>query len=288
MALSLTNPPKKQLDPEIEKIEIELVLEGILRYYGFDFREYATGTIRNHLGKSIRNEKLKTLSEFQERILHDPGCLERFMATFGPVCVGFFGEPGFYSAFRRKVVPILRTYPFLRIWQVGCSTGEELYSLATLLQEENLCNKTNIYTTDISASALEEAKKGAFPLATIRRSKSNYLKSGGIGSFADHYTVHGNQALFDPSLRKNMIFAVHNLVTDASFNEFNVIFCRNVLSIFSQPLAGRVLKLLKESLVMLGFLALGGKERIRSASFKTCFKPIDLPHKLYRRIPSCP
>ena len=195
-----------------------------------------------------------------------------------------FRDPSFYLSFRRKVVPLLRTYPFVRIWHAGCSTGEEVYSMAILLQEEGLYDRCRIYATDINESVLQKAKDGIFPIATMQENTANYISAGGTGTFSEYYTARYDYAIFRPSLRENVVFAQHNLVTDASFNHFNVIFCRNVLIYFNNTLQDRVQKLFLNSMEMFGILGLGKKETIRYTAVADCYDDIDREERLYRRV----
>ena len=195
-----------------------------------------------------------------------------------------FRDPTFYAAFREKVVPMLRTYPFLRIWVAGCSTGEEVYSLAILLEEEGLYEKTRIYATDINQTVLTRAQAGIMPMSKMRDYTQNYIRAGGQRSFSEYYVTEGKSARIDPQLARNVVFAQHNLVSDRSFNEFNVIVCRNVMIYFGKNLQDRVHGLLYESLERLGVLALGLKESIRFTRFEQAYKEIDGAEKIYRKV----
>ena len=189
--------------------------------------------------------------------------MERLLLDLSINVTAMFRDPAFYVAFREKVVPLLRTYPFTRIWEAGCSTGEEVYSLAILLQEEEVYDRTRIYATDINESVLERAQAGVFPLDKMREYTQNYIKAGGKRAFSEYYLAKYDGAQFQRSLVENVVFAQHNLVSDRSFNEFNVIVCRNVMIYFDRALQDRVHRLFYESLVTFGVLALGRKESIR-------------------------
>jgi chemotaxis protein methyltransferase CheR len=195
-----------------------------------------------------------------------------------------FRDPSFYRAFRTKVVPMLRTYPFVRIWHAGCSTGEEVYSVAILLEEEGLLERTRIYATDVNTSVLKQAQDGVFPLAKMQEYTENYISSGGTRAFSDYYVSAYEEARFQSSLMENTVFAQHNLVSDASFNEFNVIMCRNVMIYFAKPLQEQVHDLFYKSLGMFGVLALGHKESIRFTKVEDRYEVLDPLEKLYRRI----
>jgi len=279
-ALSLDESGKHDL----EYIEIKLLMEGIYRHYGFDFRDYSMPSLKRRVWKRVYAEGLSTVSGLQEKILHDPACMERLLLDLSINTTAMFRDPTFYLSFRRKVVPMLRTYPFVRIWHAGCSTGEEVYSMGILLQEEGLYDRCRIYATDINEAVLQKAKAGIFPLATMQENTSNYMAGGGAGTFSDYYTARYDHAIFRPSLRENVVFAQHNLVTDASFNHFNVIFCRNVLIYFNNALQDRVQDLFLQSMEMFGILGLGKKESIRYTVVGENYDVVDAEEKLYRRV----
>jgi chemotaxis protein methyltransferase CheR len=195
-----------------------------------------------------------------------------------------FRDPDFYLTFRRKVVPILKTYPTVRIWHAGCSTGEEVYSMAILLQEEGLYRKSLIYATDISHEVLRKAREGIFPLANMQEYTVNYMKAGGQREFSDYYTAHYDNVIFHPSLKANVVFAEHNLATDGSFNEFHVVMCRNVMIYFNKALQERVHNLIYESLSMFGVLGLGNKESLKFTPREAYYERLDNRDKLYRKV----
>jgi chemotaxis protein methyltransferase CheR len=195
-----------------------------------------------------------------------------------------FRDPIFYVTFRTKVIPILKTYPFIRIWHAGCSTGQEVYSMAILLQEEGIYERSRLYATDLNEYALKEAKDGVFPLAGMQENSRNYMESGGKKEFSDYYTARYDLARFDPSLTRNVVFAQHNLVTDGGFNEFNVIFCRNVLIYFNRALQNRVHEVFYESLCYLGFLCLGSRETVDFTPHELDYRQVELVEKIYQKI----
>jgi chemotaxis protein methyltransferase CheR len=276
--------PPVEYDTELERLEIELLLEGIFRHYGFDFRAYAYASIRRRLWKRILADGLTSVSELQTRVLHDRAAMERLLLDLSVSVTSMFRDPGFYQAFRQDVVPMLRTYPFIRIWHAGCSTGEEVYSTAIMLEEEQLLDRTRIYATDINDAVLKQARDGIFPLNRMQEYTENYIRAGGRRSFSEYYTAKYDGALFSPSLTRTAVFSQHNLVTDGSFSEFNVIFCRNVLIYFDRALQQRVHKLFYESLAMFGILALGGKESLRASQYEDCYQKLRPREKLYRKI----
>lgn len=269
---------------DLEAIEISLLTDGIYKHYGFDFRDYSLPSLRRRIWKRIYAEGLSTVSGLIEKVLHDSSCMERLLLDLSINTTAMFRDPTFYLAFRRKIVPMLRTYPFIRIWHAGCSTGEEVYSMAILLQEEGIYDRCRIYATDINEAVLQRAKEGIFPIATMQENTSNYITAGGSGTFSDYYTARYDYAIFRPSLRENVVFAQHNLVTDASFNHFNVIFCRNVLIYFNSALQNRVQELFFNSMEMFGILGLGKKETLRYTAVADRYEELDHEERLYRRV----
>jgi chemotaxis protein methyltransferase CheR len=269
---------------ELERIETELLLEGVYRRYGFDFREYAPASLKRRLWRRIHAEKLTTVSGLQERVLHDSACMERLLLDLSINVTAMYRDPSFYAAFREQVVPMLRTYPFIRVWAAGCSTGEEVYSLAILLSEEGLYDRTRIYATDINESVLQRAHAGVFPLEKMQEYTQNYIAAGGRRSFSEYYAANADGAVFSTALVDNVVFAQHNLVSDRSFNEFHVILCRNVMIYFDRPLQDRVHRLFHESLAMFGVLALGHKESVRFSPHEQCYEELDPDERLYRKI----
>src|SRR5215217_4387605 len=279
----LPNTPARY-SKELEKVEIELLLEGIFRHYGFDFRSYAYASLKRRLWKRIQAEGLETISGLQQKVLHDPPTMERLLMDLSVSVTSMFRDPNFYKAFRAQVVPLLRTYPFIRVWHAGCSTGEEVYSMAILLQEEGLLDRSRIYATDINEAVLRTAKAGIFPLEKMQEYTQNYLRAGGTRSFSEYYTAAYEGALFSPPLTQNVVFAQHNLVTDRSFSEFNVILCRNVMIYFDRALQNRVHQLFYESLDMFGVVGLGHKESMRFTPFEERFEELDAAERLYRKV----
>jgi chemotaxis protein methyltransferase CheR len=269
---------------ELEDIELQLLLEGVFRRYGFDFREYAPASLRRRVRRRVHAEGLATFAGLLDKLLHDPACMERLLLDLSINVTSMFRDPTFYLAFREKVVPQLRTYPFTRIWVAGCSTGEEVYSLAIVLHEEEVYERTRIYATDINESVLERARAGVFPLDKMREYTQNYIKAGGKKAFSEYYVAAYDGAQFQRSLVENVVFAQHNLVSDRSFNEFNVVVCRNVMIYFDKTLQNRVHGLFYESLAHLGVLALGHKESIRFSPHEERYEVLDSSEKLYRKV----
>ncbi|MFJ7728657.1 CheR family methyltransferase [Neobacillus sp. NPDC097160] len=267
----------------IENIEIELLLEAIYRYYGYDFRNYARSFIQRRILQRVQKENLMSISALQEKILRDPIVMNGLFSDFSINVTEMFRDPSFFKSLRTDLIPLLRDYPEIRIWHVGCSTGEEVYSMAILLQEEGLYEKTKIYATDINTSVLEKAKKGAFSLADMQLYTKNYLLAGGSRAFSEYYKVVADQVVFHPALKKNVVFAEHNLVTDSSFHEFDLIICRNVLIYFNKGLQNDVHQLLYESLSLSGFLGLGKREGIRFTSYGNCYEEFNATERLYHK-----
>lgn len=271
-------------EQELEKIEIDLLLEGIYRRYGHDFRQYAYASLKRRIHGAMQAEKVSSISALQAKTLHDPACMKRFLLSVSVNVTAMFRDPGFFLAFRQRVIPMLRTYPFVRIWHAGCSTGEEVYSMAILLQEEGLYDRCRIYATDMDEAVLKQAMEGIFPLEAVKGYDANYLRAGGVSSLSNYYTSGYGSALFRASLRDNMVFSPHNLAMESSFNEFHVILCRNVMIYFAKPLQQRVHNLLYDSLTMFGILGIGNRESLHFTPHENAYEPIDREAKLYRRI----
>jgi chemotaxis protein methyltransferase CheR len=281
--MSKVAQPPLAYDTELEQLEIELLLEAIFRHYGFDFRSYAFSSIRRRIWKRINAEELPNVTSLQERVLHDPQVMERLLLDLSINVTAMFRDPGFYRAFREQVVPLLRTYPFIRVWHAGCSTGEEVYSMAILLEEEGLLGKSRLYATDINEVVLQQARAGIFPLERMQEYTENYIKAGGKRAFSEYYVAKYDGALFNPSLTEHVVFSQHNLVTDRSFSEFNVILCRNVLIYFDRSLQAKVHRLFYDSLVNFGILGLGGKESLKFSQYEDCYEQIS-SEKIYRKV----
>ncbi len=267
---------------ELEAIELELLLEAIHQRYGYDFRGYARASLRRRLWRRADLEGLRSLSGLQERILHDPSCMERLLRDLSINVTEMFRDPAFFRALREKVVPILRTYPYARIWNAGCSTGEETYSIAIVLAEAGLLDRVRIYATDMNDDVLATARTGTFGLDKIERYGENYRRAGGAGSLDRYFSVRDGQVTFARSLVEGTVFAQHNLAQDAAFNDFHLIVCRNVMIYFARPLQERVHELFLTSLVRFGVLALGHKESV-VANYEDRYEILDPSEKLYRR-----
>jgi chemotaxis protein methyltransferase CheR len=268
----------------IEEIEIDLLLEAVYRLRGFDFRDYARASLRRRIQNRLRAEKIDTIMRLLDKILHDASCMDRFVAGLSVNVSAMFRDPGFFRALRAQVLPLLRTWPYIRIWLAGCAMGEEVYSVAIMLAEEGLIGRCRIYATDINENVLEKAHGGIYPLELMQKCTHNYFRAGGARSFSEYYTAAYDNAIFRPALREQVVFAKHNLVTDGPFNEFNLILCRNVLIYFNRGLQERVHHLLYNSLANFGVLGLGARETLSLTPLEDRYAELDAPHRLYRRV----
>lgn len=269
--------------PSIEDIEIQLLLEAVFLRYHYDFRHYARASIKRRLLQARLHFGVSTITGLQERILHDPDMMGQMLGFLTVQVSEMFRDPSYFRALREQVLPHLKTYPSLKVWIAGCSTGEEVYSMAILFKEEGLLDRTIIYATDINPHALAAAKAGIYPLDRIRKFTENHQKSGGRSSLSDYYTADYGRAVFDSSLRANVVFSDHSLVSDAVFGEMQLISCRNVMIYFDRALQDRAVGLFKDSLSRNGFLGIGSKETLRFSRHADAFSDFVLPEKIYRR-----
>lgn len=262
--------------------EVEVLLNDMLDVYGYDFNDYSKASLKRRVDRLFTLDKFPSFAEFRYRIKNDESYLKRFVEEITVNVTEMFRDPSFYATLRREVLPVLATYPLIRIWHAGCSTGEEVYSMAILLHEAGLLKKSLLYATDINPEVLEKAKEGIFPLSQLKQYSENYISAGGMKDFSSYYASRYDRVKFDKQLSKKMIFATHNLVSDRSFNEFQLILCRNVMIYFDKDLQDRVLKLFDQSLEQLGFLALGAKETLRFSSIASSYKQIGR-EKIWRK-----
>lgn len=267
----------------VEDLEIQLLLEALFQRYHYDFRRYARASIKRRLVQAREQLGFASLSALQEGLLHDPTTLPRLLNYLTVQVSEMFRDPAYFRALREKVLPHLRTYPSLKVWIAGCSQGEELYSLAILLREEGLHERTLFYATDINPAALEAAEAGVFPLEQLRKFTENHQKSGAKYSLSDYYTADYGRAVFDKTLRSHVVFSDHSLVTDAAFAEMHLISCRNVLIYFDRPLQDRAIGLFRDSLARKGFLGLGSKESLRFSSHAAAFADFVPEEKIFQR-----
>jgi chemotaxis protein methyltransferase CheR len=279
--MAIESAPAKS---NIEEIEIRLLLEGVALRYGYDFREYAAASLRRSLTLGMAGEGVATISAYQERLLHDASAMKRFLNAVGVTVTGMFREADTVRCIRQEVVPVLRTYPSVRAWIAGCATGEEVYSLAIVLEEEGVYDRCRLYATDLNDDALNVARAGVYPLERMTSYESDYLRAGGCGALSDFYSVSGNQARMQRTLQRNISWAQHNLVTDASFNDFQLIVCTNVLIYFRPTLQQRAHRLFYESLVQLGYLALGHRESLTFNPESSRYEAVGEGLSLFRKL----
>ncbi|MED3561434.1 protein-glutamate O-methyltransferase CheR [Bacillus xiapuensis] len=268
---------------ELQNVEMNLLLEGLYQMYGYDFRGYVRASLFRRVTNRMRLERLETITALLEKVLHDSGYLERLLNDLSIRMTEMYRDPSFFSAFRNEVVPLLRELPEIRIWHAGCATGEEVYSMAILMQEEGLAEKTTIYATDMNERALKVAQKGAFPLKKMQQYTKNYLAAGGKKAFSEYYTTDHQFAYFCPVMKEKLLFAQHNLVTDGSFNEFHVILCRNVMIYFNSALQQKVHGLMYNSLAEGGFIGLGSKESLMFVPNDIQYLEFNSQERIYRR-----
>ncbi len=264
-------------------IELRLLAEAVYLRYGHDFREYSGASFKRRMLYAIGQMGLPTVSALQERILHEPEAFSQLLQYLTVPVSEMFRDPPYFLALRRHVVPVLRTYPSVKVWVAGCSTGQEAYSLAILLLEEGLLERTIVYATDINPASLDRGRQGIYPVDTMQGYTANYQQAGGQRSFSDYYTAGYGGALFDKRLRDSITFADHSLATDSVFAETQLVSCRNVLIYFNRKLQDRALGLFHESLSHRGFLGLGSRESLDFSSYKDAFEPVSKAERLYRK-----
>lgn len=264
--------------------EISILLNDLLELYGYDFTNYSKASITRRINRLFSLDRFPSFAEFRYRLKNDPDYFRRFIEQITVPVTEMFRDPSFYRTLRDEILPVLGTYPLIRIWHAGCATGEEVYSMAILLKEANLLHKSLLYATDLNPEVLERARKGIFPLSQMKQYSENYIQSGGKSEFSSYYTANYDKAIFDQTLGAKMIFATHNLVSDHSFNEFQLILCRNVLIYFDKTLQSKVFQLFEESLDHLGFLALGSKETLRFSDIAPLFKQVNQKEKIWRKV----
>ncbi|HAO06696.1 MULTISPECIES: CheR family methyltransferase [Chryseobacterium] len=272
------------LEPSIVKDEeVEYLIKDVYDMYGYDFSEYSRASFKRRVNRICLIDRFTSFAELRYTILNDPEYLKRFIEEITVNVTEMFRDPQFFKALREKILPQLGTYPLIRIWVAGCSTGEEAYSMAILLKEANLYHKSLIYGTDLNPSVLETARAGVFPLQQMKLYSENYILSGGKKDFSDYYTANYDSVKFDKSLQEKLILSTHNLVSDSSFNSFQLIICRNVLIYFDRGLQERVFQLFDSSLENLGFLALGAKETLRFSKLDKNYNQVD-DQKIWKKI----
>ena len=264
-------------------IELQLLIDAIYLKYHYDFRGYAQASLRRRMRAALLRFNCSSLSQLQDRVLHEPAMLTAMMDFLTVQVSDMFRDPAYYQALRRHVVPMLRTYPSLKIWIAGCSTGEEAYSMAILLREEGLLDRTLIYATDINGQALQKAEAGIYDLDRIAGFTENHRRSGGSSSLSDYYMAAYGRAVFDKSLRRNIVFSDHSLATDSVFAEVQLVSCRNVLIYFNRSLQDRAIGLFRDALCRKGFLGMGAKESLRFSDHSNDFVDVDREYRLYQK-----
>ena len=263
--------------------EVQMLLDDVNTHYGYDFRNYAQSSLIRRLSRIMHVSKLPSFAEMRYKVIHDEEFFEYFLQEVTVNETEMFRDPEFFNALRKEVLPLLSTYPLIRIWHAGCSTGEEVYSMAIMLLEEGLLHRSLLYATDLNQHVLEIAKRGAYSMQEMKLNTENYISAGGNQELSSYYEVKNGQAIFSDILKNRMIFSMHNLEADQSFNEFNLIVCRNVLIYFNKSLQDKVLRLFNESLSNFGFLVLGVKEFLNFTDIKENFKPVNQSQKIYKR-----
>ncbi len=272
-------------DRELRDIELDLLLYGVRRRYGYDFRHYARASLRRRVASLMTALGVDNISEIIPLILRDQAVLGSFLTEMSITVTEMFRDPGFYAAVREKVLPYMHSYPLIKIWHAGCATGEEVYSMAIVLKEEGLYQRSQIYATDYNDDSLGKAREGIYPVEKMKKFLAGYNKSAPKGSFSDYYHARYDSARMSDTLREHITFANHNLVTDGVFGEMNLIVCRNVLIYFDKDLQNRVLGLFRDSLCHRGFLCLGSKESLNYSEVRTDFEEIARKERIFRRCP---
>lgn len=271
------------LIPNSADIEIRLLMEAIYLKYSYDFRDYTGASQKRRVAHALSQLGLPNIAALQDRVLHDPAVFAQLLQFLTIPVSEMFRDPPYFLALRQQVVPVLHTYPSVKIWVAGCSTGEEAWSMAILLREEGLLKRTQIYATDINPASIEKARQGIFPLEVVKGYTANYQRAGGSSAFSDYYTAAYGAAKFDPSLCADVIFADHSLATDSVFAETQLVSCRNVLIYFNRNLQDRALGLFHESLCHRGFLGLGSKESIDFSAYATRFDTLAKAERIFRK-----
>jgi chemotaxis protein methyltransferase CheR len=268
---------------DIEDIEIRLLFEAIYQRYGHDFRDYANVSIKRRVRGALKISDCKTITEITQKVLVDENFFQWFLFHFSITVTEWFRDPLFFKALREKVIPYLKTFPFIKIWHAGCATGEEAYSLAILLKEEGLYDRATIFATDFNDDSLAKASRGIYPVKDIKDASDSYRQTGGAHSLTGYFHAKYDSLIVDKSLKENITFANYNLVTDGVFGEMHLILCRNVLIYFDKSLQNRVLSLFSESLLYKGFLSLGSKESLKFSKVRDQFDNFDNEQKIFQK-----
>jgi chemotaxis protein methyltransferase CheR len=276
-------PMKKSQEEHLENqdIEIRLLVEAIYQKYGYDFRNYSQAHVKRRILNRFQQSGLQNISEMTHKALYDIRFVNEILMDLSINVTEMFRDPSFYLALRQSVLPVLRASPFVKIWHAGCSSGEEVFSMAILLKEEGLLQKTQIYATDFNPHIIHHARKASYPVSRIKEFTVGYQKAGGKRSFSSYYTARDEMATLQESLLKNIVFATHNLVTDSVFAEVNLVVCRNVLIYFDRQLQDKVIRLFLDSLSDGGFLCLGSKENLQFSAHYEEFEPVVEKERIY-------
>lgn len=271
------------MDTPFGEQDLKLLLTDMLELYGYDFTDYAKASLKRRVSRLFTLDRFPSFAEFRYRLRSDADYAKRFVEQITVNVTEMFRDPVFYQSLRKHVLPVLATYPFIRIWHAGCSTGEEVFSMAILLKEANLLHKSLLYATDLNPQVLQKASTGIFPMSQMKQYSENYIASGGTEDFSSYYTASYNMVKFNEELSQRMVFSTHNLVSESSFNQFQLIMCRNVLIYFEKELQGRVFALFDDSLENLGFLALGSKETLKLSPIISKYRQ-ESKEKIWRKI----
>lgn len=274
---------QSEMEKSLEKVEISLLLEAIYLHYGYDFRDYSRAHIKRRINHRKTISGLQTITRIQEKVLYDRDFFNQLLMDFSINVTEMFRDPEFYQFLRNRVVSRLKTYPFVKVWVAGCSSGEEVYSMAILFKEEGIYDRVQIYATDFNENVLAKAKEGIYPVKVMKRYSENYSRSGGVKDFSDYYIAKYDSAMMSGELKENIVFADHNLVTDGAFGEMNMVVCRNVLIYFTRDLQKRVVELFAESLAPGGFLCLGSKESITFIDSRRRFNDFEVNYNTFQR-----
>jgi chemotaxis protein methyltransferase CheR len=276
-------PDAAEAPDQASDIELSLLLQAIYAKYHHDFRGYASASLRRRLGRAMDVLGCRTLSGLQELVLHQEDVFPRLLRYLTVPVSDMFRDPSYFRALREKVVPVLRTYPSLKVWIAGCSSGEELYSFAILLREEGLLDRTLIYATDISPESLRRAAEGVYAINRVAQFSRNHQEAGGRRALSDYYTAAYDAVAFDRDLQRRVVFSDHSLATDSVFAEVQIVSCRNVLIYFDRPLQDRAIGLFRESLCRRGFLGLGARESLRVSAHAAAFRELEAAQRIYQR-----
>lgn len=272
-------------DTALFDVEVKLLLEAVYLRYQHDFRDYAVTSLRRRMRQAMARFGCERLAQLQDRLLREPALFDQMLQFFTVQLSEMFRDPAYFKALREHVLPVLRTYPSFKVWIAGCSSGEEVWSLAIVLAEEGLLDRAVLYATDINPQALRRAEAGMYPIDRVAQFSRNYQQAGGTGSLSDHYTAAYEGAVFDRRLKKQVVFADHSLATDSVFSEVHLVSCRNVLIYFNPRLQDRAVGLFRDALVHRGFLGLGSRESLQFGAHAQAFEPVVAAERVYRRRP---